>query len=227
MKRMKMNWMIGIAWIGMVWLAGLPAAAQSNLCYNGSFTSTKDPFEGWNLNYDWTGNSKQMGNHTHASFLAEYNGRRNVLKMVVPGGYEGRVETPLIACEPGARYKCTFDLYADVGEVRMLFQGYTWRPGIAPNEAPKLQELRRIYKGDAVGTHGASWKPMTVIFPHEQISELAYNHLKKVRFMTVLIFVPGGTFGPGTFYISNMKIVKLPDKYKVIKGSLKSSGTEE
>jgi hypothetical protein len=207
-------------------LAALPGVAESNLCYNGSFTASTDPLDGWNVNYEWTGNVKGSGNHKNVSFLPEFKGRRNVLKMVVPRNYESKVETPLMEYEPGARYKCTFDLYADVGDVRILFLGYNWRPGIAPNDEPKLQDLRRIYKGDAISTSGASWKPVTVTFPHEQISELAYSHLKKVRYATVMLFVPGGTDYAGSFYMANVKVVKLPDQAKVTKNAPKSAGDE-
>jgi hypothetical protein len=219
------NRILGLVLGGLV-LTIAPAMAESNLCPNGSFTSTNNPFEGWGLDYDWSGNSKQMGNHKNVSFLPEYKGRSNVLKMVVPAGYESKVETPIMEYDPGDRYKCTFDLYTDVVGMRLLFLGYALAPGVPPSELPKFSDLRRIYKGDTVESKGASWKSMTVIFPHEQISELAYKHLKKVRYMTVMMFVPGALFGAGTFYISNVKIVKLPGKCKVMKSASKSSGDE-
>lgn len=220
----QVNRVLGVVLGGLVSLAVAPALAQSNYCYNGSFTATNNPLDGWGLNYDWSGNSKQMGNHNNASFLPEFKGRKNVLKMVVPKNYESKVETPVMEYEPGDRYKCTFDLYADVGDMRLLFLGYNLAPGVAPSELPKLSDLRRLYKGDVVNASGASWKTMTVTFPHEQISELAYKHLKKVRYITVMMFVPGGTGYSGSFYISNVKVVKLPGKCKVTKDPLKSAG---
>jgi hypothetical protein len=202
---------------GVVGVFSLQAAAESNLCYNGSFTSKNGSFDGWNLNFEWSGNVKHLGNHKNVSFLPEYKGRRNVLKMVVPKNYESRVETPLMEYEPGDRYQCTFDLYADVGEVRVLFLGYNWKPGIDPATTPSLPDMRRIYKGDAISTSGASWKTVTVTFPHEEISQLAYSHLKKVRYVTTMMFVPGATEYVGTFYMANVKVVKLPGKCKVTK----------
>jgi hypothetical protein len=223
----RLKWLgVVVVW-GVVGLASLPAIAQSNLCYNGSFTSSKDPLDGWNFDYDWTGNVNMAGNHKNVSFLPEFKGRRNVFKMVVPKNYESKVETPLMKYEPGARYKCTFDLYADVGEVRLLFLGYNWRPGIEPGEEPKLQDMRRIYKGEAVSARGASWKPITVTFPHEQISELAYSHLKKVRYVTVMLLVPGATEYVGNFYIANVKVTKLAEKYTVSKNAAKSPAGDE
>ncbi len=222
----RVNRILSLVFGGLVLMAFAPVMAESNLCFNSSFSSTSNPFEGWGLNYDWSGNSKQMGNHKNASFLPEFKGRSNVLKMVVPGGYESKVETPIMEYVPGDRYKCTFDLYADIGNMRVLFLGYALAPGVPPGDLPKFSDLRRIYKGDAQDASGASWKSVTVIFPKEQISELAYKHLKKIRYMTVMMFVPGGTFGAGTFYISNVKVVKLPGKCKVTKSAPKSSGDE-
>ncbi|MEI8138494.1 MAG: hypothetical protein WCI03_01355 [bacterium] len=217
----RMKWIGGVMLCGIMGLASLPVLAESNLCPNGSFNCKTNPIEGWNVNYAWMGNSKYTDNHTYASYLPEYKGRRNVLKMKVPRSIESKVETPLMKYEPGDRYKCTFDLYADVGEVRMLFLGYNWRPGIAAGEAPKIEDMRRIYKGDATSTSGASWKTVTVVFPHEQISELAYSHLKKVKYVTVMLFVPGGTDYVGDFYLTNVKVVKLPGKCTVTKGATK------
>ena len=224
-KRLK--GMVGLVAGGLMSLGVLPAPAESNLCPNASFDAAKSPLEGWGVNYDWTGNSKQMGNQDNISVLPEFQGRRHVLKVGVPKDYESKVETPLIAYEPGARYTCTFDLYEDVGSVRILFLGYNWRPGVAPSDEPKHQDMRRLYKGDVIETHkGAAWKTVSVTFPHEEISELAYNHLKKVRYVTLFLFVPGATGFSGNFYISNLKMVKLPGKCKVRKGSIKSSGSE-
>lgn len=221
------KWMGGVVLGGAMGLACLSASAETNLCYNARFTSGTDPLDGWNLNFDWTGNTKYEGNHLNASFLPEYKGRKNVLKMAVPKEIEARVETPIMEYEPGDRYQCTFDFLPDVGVVRVLFLGYTWRPGVAPNEAPKLQDMRRIYKGDAQMVKGAAWKTVTVTFPHEQISELAYSHLKKVRYVTVMWIVPGATGYSGAYYISNLKVVKLPTKCKVTKGPVKPSDDEE
>jgi hypothetical protein len=223
----RLKWVGGVVLCGVMGLASLPALAQVNLCPNGSFNCKTNPIEGWNLNYVWTENSKYTDNHTYASFLPEYKGRKNVLKIRVPKQIESKVETPLMEYEPGDRYKCTFDLYADVGEVRMLFLGYNWRPGIAPGEAPKLEDMRRIYKGDATSTSGAAWKTVTVVFPHEQISELAYSHLKKVRYVTVMLFVPGATDYVGDFYLANVKVVKLPGKSKVTKGATKPNSADD
>jgi hypothetical protein len=194
-------------------------AAESNVCYNSSFDSEKGNFDGWNINFDWTNNSKQMGNHQNVSFLPEFKGKRNVLKMKVPSGYESKVETPLIPYKMGERYKCTFDIIIEgVDFMKVLFQGYNLKPGIPPSDKPLIQDLRRTYKAESIdASKGAAWKTVTVEFPMAQVSEIASTHLKKVRYITVLMYVPGATFGAGNFYISNMKITKLPAPFTVKK----------
>ena len=194
-------------------------AAESNVCYNSSFNSEKGNFDGWNLNFDWTNNKHQMGNHQNVSFLPEFKGKRNVLKMKVPSGYESKVETPLIPYTMGERYKCTFDILIEDVNMRIHFQGYNLKPGIPPSDTPLLQDMRRNYKAESIdASKGAAWKTVTVEFPMAQVSELAASHLKKIRYITVLMYVPGATyFTAGNFYISNMRITKLPAPFTVKK----------
>jgi hypothetical protein len=216
MKRMQH---ISLAVLGFVLaLPSLAATAETNYCYNSTFTSSKGPLDGWNVNYDWTGNTKQMGNHDNVSVLPSFNGRTNVLKIAVPSGFESKVETPLIPYEVGDMYQCTFDICVEKVVVNTLFQGYNLKPGIPPSETPKLQNMRRMYKAEYVASKGTMWKTVTVSLPNAQITELSYSHLKKIRYITVLMYVPGATyFEDGNFYISNVRIVKLPGKAKVVK----------
>ncbi len=187
-------------------------------CYNQSFTSSKGPLDGWNIDYDWTGNEHQMGNQKNASFLPQFNGRKNVLKMSVPSGFETKVETPLIPYEAGDMYKCTFDIYIENVAVHALFQGYNLKPGIPPSEPAQMQNLRRMYKAEYVQEEKGGWRTVTVSIPNPQISTTAYRHLKKIRYITVLMYVPGDTyFKDGNFYISNVNVVKLPGKVTVSK----------
>jgi hypothetical protein len=193
-------------------------AAESNVCYNSSFDSEKGNFDGWNINFDWTANKHQMGNHQNVSYLPEFKGKRNVLKMKVPSGYESKVETPLIEYKMGDRYKCTFDILIEDVNMKILFQGYSLKPGIPPSDKPLMQDMRRTYKAENIdASKGAAWKTVTVEFPMAQVSELAATHLKKVRYITVLMYVPGATYGAGNFYISNMRITKLPAPFTVKK----------
>ncbi|MDX9867802.1 MAG: hypothetical protein RBT78_07740 [Kiritimatiellia bacterium] len=209
----------GVVWL-CAWVLAVSvsraAPAVTNYCYNSDFTSAKGPLDGWHTDYDWTRNKHQMGNHKNASVLPVFRAKEKVLKMAVPSGFETKVETPLIPYEPGDRYECTFDICVENVAVNILFQGYNLKPGISPDETPNLQNLRRMYKAEYVTAKGAVWKNMRVTIPNEKVSPVAYSHLKKVRYITVLMYVPGATyFKDGNFYVTNLKIVKLPEKARV------------
>jgi len=198
-------------------LTAFSQAVELNLCYNGSFNSEKGNLDGWNLDYDWTGIKLQQGNHLNASYLPEFRGRKSVMHMKVPDGYESKIESPLIAYEIGDRYKCTFDILIEGVNMKMLFNGYQFGPGVKPYENPKLQDLRRIYKTEQMDMKkGGGWKTMTMYFPNNsQISSAAYTHLKKVRQIGIFLYVPGHTYGSGDFYLSNVRITKVPGKVSV------------
>lgn len=221
----------GVILCGVMGLICLPALAESNLCYNGSFTVPNDPFDGWNINYEWTGNSKLMNNHNKISFLPEFKGKKNVMRItsLTAADKDTKVETSLMEYEAGARYKCTLDHYGELtgGEpVRVFFLGYAWRPGIAPTEVPQLMDMRRVYKSEFGAGTGAAWKTVTATLPGPQISELAYKNLKKVRYMTVMILMASEDC-LGRSYIANVKVVKLTDKYKVTKGPSKPASGDD
>jgi hypothetical protein len=195
-------------------LAGSSALAQSNLCYNGSFNSPNGALDGWTVDYEWTGNSKYAKNRDTVSALPEFRGRKNV--MCLGYTYENKVESKPIKFEPGTRYQCTLEFIGDV-PVRFSFNGYMWRPGVAPYDDPHLKDLRRIFKSDAVTGTAKGWRTMTFTFPHPEISELAWSHLKQVRYITAMVLVPAlGVEGKGT-YISNVKVIKLLQPSKVVK----------
>lgn len=194
--------------------AGLQALAQSNLCYNGSFNAPNNPLDGWTTDYSFSGNSNYTKNRSTVSAVPEYKGRKNV--MCLGYTYENKVESRPIKFEPGARYQCTLDFIGDA-PVRFSFNGYMWRPGVAPYDTPPLQDLRRIFKSEAVSGTAKSWKTMTFTVPHAEVSEEAWSHLKDVRYLTVMVLVPAlGVTGSGT-YISNVKVIKLSQPSKVVK----------
>lgn len=213
----QMQAIIGMFLVFVMAVTSQAAQPGTNYCYNSDFTSSKGALDGWNVDFDWTRNKHQMGNHKNVSVLPEFKGRKNVLKMAVPSGYESKVETPLIPYEAGDMYQCTFDVYIQNVVLNVLFQGYNLKPGIPPGEDTKLHDMRRMYKAEYVATKGAMWKSVTVNIPNApQISAIANSHLKKIRYLTVLMYVPGDTyFEDGNFYVSNMRIVKLPGKAKV------------
>ena len=204
----------------LVWTASSQVDPNKNYCYNGNFDSEKGNLDGWHVDYDWTGNGNQQGNHKNVSFLPEFRGKKNVLKMNVPKGYESKIECPLIDYERGDRYKCTFDIFVENVNMKMLFNGYQFKPGIRPYEHPKLQDLRRIYKTEQMDINkGAAWQTKTIYFPGtSQISSAAYSHLQKVRQICLFLYVPGATyFKEGNFYLANVRITKVPGKVTVKK----------
>ena len=195
--------------LGGLWAAAAAADSESNLCFNGSFNSTNGLLDGWNVNYEWWGNSHFMKNHEHVKVLPVFQGKSNVLWMNPPE--QGRVESKPIPIEKGVRYKCTLDLYSP--DARFYFNCYKWEPGIAPHPDPKLGELRRIYKGEPfTGGSGGGWKTISFYLPMEEISDLAWSHYKDVRFATVYM-----TRYRGGFHVANVKVVKMPGTYKVVK----------
>ncbi len=222
----KTKRLMGLILCGVLGWACLPVLAELNLCDDCSFANPQDPLDGWNYNYEWSGISKLMDNHKKISFLPSFKGKKNVLHMT-SGGRDTKVETAVMEYEPGARYKCTFDFYGvmtGAEPVKVFFLGYALRPGIAPAEVAQLRELRRVYKGMTVSAGDPSWKTITVTLPDEKVSELAAGHLKKVRYMTVMmLMLADSCFGDA--YITNVKVVKMAEKYKVTKEALKPSSS--
>jgi hypothetical protein len=192
--------------VSLMWAVSV--TAETNLCFNGNFDSPEGALDGWNVNYEWLGNSNYMQNHTHVSVVPLFEGRKNVMCTTFP--VQGRVESKPILIEKGARYKCTLDLF-NAGGVRFYFNCYKWEPGIAPHSDPKLSELRRIYKSEPfTGGSGGGWKTISFYLPMEEISELAYSNYKDVRFATIYM-----TRYRGGFNVANVRVVKLPGTYKV------------
>jgi len=203
---LKCRWLL---LLGGGWAAAAAAQSGSNLCCNGAFNSPNGPLDGWNVNYEWMGNSHFMENHKHVSVLPVYQGRTHVLWMNPP--VQGRVESKPIPIEKGARYQCTLDLNAP--NVIFYFAGYKWEPGIAPHPDPKLSELRQIFRSaHFTGGSGGGWKTISFVMPMEEISALEWGHLKDVRFVTVYM-----TRYRGGFHVANVKVVKLPGTYQIKK----------
>lgn len=216
--------------LSLMWAVSVTAGTESNLCYNGNFDSPNGSLDGWNVNYEWLGNSNYMKNHEHVSVLPMFGGRKNVLCTDFP--VQGRVESKPIPIEKGARYKCTLDVFSPGATttvnksggttttggglgVRFYFNCYKWEPGIAPHSDPKLGELRRILKGrPCLGASGGAWSTVSFEVPMEEISELEYQSLKDVRFATVYL-----TRYRGGFHVANVRVVKLPGTYKIRKST--------
>lgn len=195
-------------------------AAESNLCFNADFTNTNSPLEGWTTDYAWTGNTHYMDNKSTVSVLPEHAGRKNVM-CIIPNE-QSKVECKPIKVEPGYRYRCTLELLgggsSSHGSERFYFTAYSFAPGVAPYDDPEVKDLRRLIKADPwSGAHIRSWKTITVEYPHKEVSALEYRNLKKVRYITLYLLAQTGE----PTYVTNIKIVKLPEKYTVMKESKK------
>ena len=210
--------------LSLIWAVSATAETEGNLCYNGNFDNPKGALDGWNVNYEWMDNSHFMKNHEFISVLPSFQGHKNVLWANPPE--QARVESKIIPIEKGVRYKCTLDLNSpgDPGnayDVRLYFNCYKWEPGIAPHPEPKLSELRRIYKGvPATGGSDNKWKTISFYLPMEELSEAAWSRYKEARFATVYL-----TRYRGEFHVANVKVVKLPETYKIAKTATVNTAT--
>lgn len=203
---------------GLVWLAAMSVRAETNLCFNGGFTSTNEPLEGWTIDYAWSGSSVYSGNKSTVSYLPEFNGKKHVMK-IVPSA-QSKVECKPIKFEQGCRYRCSLYLYGGGMRggwdwtCRFYFTGYMWRPGVAPYDDPEIKDFRRVLKGKPWVGKTSAWTPVTFEFPMTTVSELENKHLKKVRYITAYLLENSGA----PTYIADVKIIKLPGTYTVKKG---------
>jgi hypothetical protein len=198
-------------WLGLV-IALLAtsalAATPVNLLVNGDFEDPKEPFKGWMVDYEWTGNSAYMENKNRVTVLPRDGMKKNVLQIMPNQGREAKVESDLIPYEYGARYRCTMDIKANVknkyGPTRVYFAGYRWKPGIRPHDTPYPGETRMVYKSKAQTDFPGSWKSISLDFPMQTLSSAAKKHLSQVRFFSVYVWTAQGT------WVDNVKVYKLP-----------------
>ncbi len=181
--------------------APLGSAAQS-LIENGSFDDPADPLKGWIVDYAFTGNSNYIGNKSHVSIATE-GIRKNVVQFGSAGDAGVKMECRSFALEPGFKYTCTLDIKG--GGYRIYFAGYQFSPGVRPHENPDLGELRMVYQSKATVGSSAEWKQEKLELPGVTLSQQAIDHLKKVRYLTVYIWMAK----PGM--VDNVTVMKTAD----------------
>lgn len=202
--------LVALSWTGThASAAPLGAAAPTqNLCYNGTFDNATNALDGWTYDYQWEGNSHYMANHTRVSAQAGQNGRSKV--MFINGGVETKVESKPIPFEAGARYQCALDI-TGTAMPHIYFAGYKWKPGVRPHADPHVGDLRKIYKSEfrnhKVTGGGGGWQRVSFEFPLPNLSDLAKQHLKDVRFITVYVCVVDGS--GGQVYLDNVEVKKI------------------
>ena len=183
-------------------LSAAPMPSAQSLIENGNFDNAGDPLKGWVVDYEWSGNSHYIGNKKHVSIATE-GARKNVVKFDANGDDGVKMECRAFPLEPGFKYVANLDVKS--GGYRIYFAGYLWAPGVRPHENPELGELRMIYQSKAsVGTSDA-WKTEKLELPGVTLSEAAIEHLKKVRYLTLYIWMAK----PG--FVDNVTITKVAD----------------
>ena len=182
--------------------AAPPESAASSIIDNGNFDDPVDPLKGWIVDYAFTGNSNYIDNKSHVSIVTE-GIRKNVVQFGSAGGAGVKMECRSFPLEPGFKYTCTLDVKGE--GYRIYFAGYQFAPGVRPHENPDLGELRMIYQSKATVGASEEWKQEKLELPGVKLSPQAIEHLKKVRYLTVYIWMAK----PGL--VDNVTVVKTPD----------------
>ena len=210
-----------------LWLAFaaacLAAGPGKNLVVNGSFDDERGDLFAWKYKYDLPGQSWYFKNHEYVSVVPKEGARVKVLAMrgteevlQVPG--QGvLVESDPIAVKPNGRYRFTASARSTGPDCRIMVEGYKWKPGIKPHDSPKLEELRRCFRGKQIffgGTQGGTsggvgknWERASVTFPQADESDLEKDMFNKAEFMVVhLVAIKGSD---GYLYIDDVVLERL------------------
>jgi hypothetical protein len=179
-----------------------PAVRAQSIIENGKFDNPTDPLKGWVIDYEWSGNSNYIGNKQHVSIGSD-GARQHVVKFGDAGAAGVKMESRAFPLEPGFKYICNLEVKG--GGYRIYFAGYQWMPGVHPHDNPELGELRMIYQSKAVNASSDTWKQEKLELPGVALSDQAIEHLKKVRFLTVYIWMAK----PG--FVDNVTVTKVAD----------------
>ena len=175
--------------------------AQS-IIENGSFDDPASPLKGWTVDYAFSGNSHYMDNKSKVSIITEA-ARKNVVQFANGGDPGVKMESKTFPLEPGFKYTCSLDIKG--AGYRVYFAGYQFAPGVRPHENPELGELRMVYQSKATTGSSAEWKQERFELPGVTLSQQALEHLKKVRYLTVYIWMAK----PG--FVDNVTVTKAAD----------------
>jgi hypothetical protein len=206
--------------------AVLAAPAVSNLLANGNFEDAAEPLRGWCTDYRAEENRWYMNNHLSVSVLPRDGARRGVLKFQVSQSAsqnEGvKVDSLPVPYEFGAKYRLTVTARAKGPNARILIEGYQWKPGVKPYGSPVFTDLRKTYRqgggqmlyfgterGGAFSNPGAAWQTASCVFPGDELSALAKQHLERVRFLSVHIVGIGG--GAGELFVDEVVLEKVKE----------------
>jgi hypothetical protein len=182
--------------------AAPPGPVLRSVIENGNFDDPAAPLKGWIVDYAFTGNSNYVENKSRVSIATE-GARKNVVQFASAGDPGVKMESLAFPLEPGFKYTCSLDIKG--GGYRVYFAGYQFAPGVRPHENPELGELRMIYQSKATTGSSAEWKQEKFELPGVNLSKQAIEHLKKVRYLTVYIWMAK----PG--FVDNVVVTKAAD----------------
>jgi hypothetical protein len=180
-----------------------PAVSQARpIIDNGNFDDALNPLKGWIVDYADSGNSHYLENKSRVSIVTD-GARKNVVQLGSNGAAGVKMECRAFPIEKGFKYTCALDIKG--GGYRIYFAGYQFTPGVRPHENPELSALRMVYQSKAATGASDQWKRETIELPSVTLSQQAVEHLKKVRYLTVYIWMAK----PG--FVDNVVITKAAD----------------
>ena len=221
-------------WLGWLLLSALlllcsstPASAAGlNLLPNGSFEKTPDPLIGWQYKFEQQGESWYFDNHKSVSVVKLESGHQNVLRLNVPSDFiaqnQGvKVESDPVPIKPGGRYRLSGFAKSTGPDLRLMCEGYKWRPNVTPHEHPTIYELRKTYRGSLVffgrdksGTvgglvAGGPWKHGETEFPQsvDTMKTLQNKLFNEVQFLVVHVIAINGA--AGDVFVDDLQLERI------------------
>ncbi len=198
-----------------------------NLMFNGSFDNEDDPLSGWTYNYSFLYQREATEfdsrhyeeNHERVEVLEHEGGRRNVLRLKANPPAGTKVDGPPIPIDSDGRYRLTMYAKTSGPNVRLIIEGYMWRPGIRPHDGiPKLTELRKTFRSKPVYFGSQSdgnfsnvtggWSRGVREFPDKDMSRQALRAWERTEFAVLHVVAILGK-PTGSLYIDDVVLERI------------------